>query len=288
MKYDIDCFTMTILEDYMASMKIRNYSENTIRSYMSKIEFFFKTNKLPIDKIKSEDVFAWLKKNVFIKKPKTIELYIVALSRFFWFCLEENYISKFPIKKKWYPKIPKALPKALNEYEFARLRIQAEKELELDRVLLEILYSSGCRCTEIANLSINNVDFNKRTVYVLGKGHKWREVDFSIKCSLMLKNYLNTRNDNNQALFLNRKGEKIGSSGIYSRIKKIGKKCDPPIKISPHGLRHTFATRMLSKGAPLVFIANELGHKNLNKTTIYAQVPTNELISKYNKLMGRI
>nr|WP_231607335.1 tyrosine-type recombinase/integrase [Fictibacillus sp. 18YEL24] len=189
------------------------------------------------------------------------------------------------IKKRWRPKIPNALPRYLNEQEYAKVKLVAEDLSLRDRALILFFFSSGCRRQEVSDLSIEDINLNQRAAKVRGKGSKLRTVHFSEECALILTEYLGTRAfEETDPLFINRKGLRLRPKGIYRVITKLGKKAG--VKLHPHALRHTFATNMLARGAQLEFIADEMGHANLNTTRIYARIPTEDMMLNYQNKMG--
>ena len=279
--------TRLIINEYLLSLKLANKAENTIVIYRKVLERFFSTYPLPIELLTSANVLLWLINFSKDKKERTVDIYVSALSSFFNFCLAEDYVNHMVIKKRWRPRISKSLPQFLNEQEFARVKMAAEKLSLRDRSLILFLFSSGCRRSEVSNLTIQDVNISRRTAEVKGKGKKIRHVHFSEECALILSEYLSTRSgDKNEALFLNRFGTPLQTGGIYNITTKLGKMAGLTHLLNPHSCRHTFATNMLAKGADVKFIADELGHTNLNTTRVYARIPTEDMILAYQNKMG--
>lgn len=279
--------TRTILNEYLLSLKLSNKAEATIIKYRSILERFLSDCLVPIEELKPEIVLKWLNEFSVNKKPKSVDLYLSCLSSFFKFCLAEDYMEIVIIKKRWRPKIPQSLPKFLNEHEYARVKQVAESLSLRDRAIVLLLFSSGCRRAEVSNLSIQDLDFDKRTAEVKGKGKKIRHVHFSIECALVLKDYLCTRTyEITDALFVNKFGHRLQPGGIFKVTEKLGKKAGLQQSLHPHCCRHTFATNMLAKGADLEFIADEMGHADLNTTRVYARIPTEDMILAYQNKMG--
>lgn len=231
----------------------------------------------------SDDVRKWLQVWGAGKKESTINLRLSVLTSFFNFCLEEDYLTYEIMKKRWRPKIPRALPKSLNSKELSRLRIAVDKMNIESRALFELFVSSGCRRFEVANLNVENIDFTNDSASVIGKGNKKRIVFFSKKCSMLLKKYLKTRTTG--PVFLNYYGKRLSTKGIYLLIRKIKEMSQMDIRLTPHILRHTFATNQLSKGAKIRVIADFLGHTNIDTTRIYTKVNPKDLIAEYKKRM---
>jgi site-specific recombinase XerD len=157
-----------------------------------------------------------------------------------------------------------------------------------DRALVSFLFSSGCRRSEASGLNTEDVDLENRTAIVTGKaavgeGARRRLVNFNEETALLLKKYLGSRPGDDPAMFHNKYGKRLGPIAIYIITRNLGKRSG--LKLSPHRCRHTFATNLLSRGAPLEFIKDELGHRKIKTTQIYARVPLPELISEYRRIM---
>lgn len=196
-------------------------------------------------------------------------------------------MDKMVLKKRWRPKIPQSLPKYLNEQEYSRVKMASEQLSLRDRGLVLFLFSSGCRRSEVANLKIEDIDLDKRIAKVIGKGNKIRTVHFSIECAIVLKEYLNTRNyKKSDSLLINRWGQLLQQKGIYKVVKRVGELAGLTLTLHPHCCRHTFATILLARGADIQFIADILGHTNLNTTRVYARFPSEDMILAYQNIMG--
>lgn len=279
--------TREILNEYLLSLKLANKAEATISKYRSILERFFSECTVPLDAITSEDVLKWFQQFSVGKKERTLDLMLSTLSSFFKFCLAEDYVDIMVIKNRWRPKIPQALPKYLNEHEFARVKMAAEQLPLRDRALVLFLFSSGCRRFEVSQLEIQDIDLDKRTVAVKGKGKRIRNIHFSEECALILKDYLQTRSGNpTEPLFMNKFGKALEQNGIYKITTKLGRMAGLNKPLTPHCCRHTFATNMLARGADLEFIADEMGHADLNTTRVYARIPTEDMILAYQNIMG--
>jgi site-specific recombinase XerD len=279
--------TRTIMNEYLLGLKLANKSEKTIRNYRLFLERFFAECTVPLKLLTAEEVRRDLKQFTQGKKERTVDAYLSALTSFFQFCLAEEYLENVVIKKRWRPKIPQSLPKYLNEMEYSKVKIVAENLAPRDRALILFLFSSGCRSSEVSNLLIQDVNLEKRTAEVTGKGKRIRNVHFSEECSIALYEYLHSRSyKKEEPLFLSNSGQHLTTYTIYSITRKIGSKAGLPKTLHPHCCRHTFATNMLARGATLELIADELGHVNLNTTRIYARILSEDIISAYQNKMG--
>jgi integrase/recombinase XerD len=278
--------TREILNEYLLSLKQANKAEETIIKYRWILERFLGECSVPLEELTSDDVQKWLTDFSPGKKAKTIDLFLSCLSSFFKFCLEEEYLDKMMVKKRWRPRIPQSLPRYLNEQEYARVKLAAESLSTRNRALILFLFSSGCRRSEVSKLNICDVDLERRTADVKGKGSKIRKVHFSEECALVLKDYLGSRSMNeSDPLFMNNKGRRLLPKGIYEITKRLGKKIGLKQSLHPHSFRHTFATNLLARGAEIEFIADELGHADLNTTRIYARIPTEDMMLAYQNKM---
>lgn len=284
---DIPASSKQILNEYLLSLKLENKAMATIIKYRRILEKFLSECTTPLEKLTSDDVRKLLDKFSIDKKEKTIDLFLSALSSFFLFCLAEEHMEHMVIKKRWRPKIPQTLPKYLTEQEYSRIKLAAEALTLRDRSLILFLFSSGCRSSEVSLLNIQDVNIENRTAEVKGKGKKIRYVHFSVECALILKEYLKTRSGKmEEPVFMNKFGKRLTKSGIYRITTNLGKQAGLLQSLHPHCCRHTFATHMLARGADLEFIADEMGHANLNTTRVYARIPTEDMILAYQNKMG--
>ncbi len=279
--------TLLTINEFLQSMKLENKAEATINKYRRILEQFFRECPIALEDITSDDVLQWFTNFSKDKAARTLDLYLAALSMFFQFCIEEDYIHETVVKKRWRSKIPYSMPRYLNEQELAKVKLEAETLPVRDRALILFLFSSGCRSHEVANLKVQDVELKKREAIVNGKGGKIRYVHFSEECALILSDYLTTRRpEPEEPLFMNKFGGPLQKTGIYKITTSLGKKAGLRYSLHPHCCRHTFATTMLSKGADLEFIADQLGHSDLNTTRVYARIPSEDLMAHYQNKMG--
>ncbi len=279
-------------EDYLLELEIRNYSENTIRTYDSIIKNFIKyieNEKIFDDKnfLRSFKKYITELKRLKGVTQNYIYLNTVVCKKF----LEFNQIYYLDEIKN--PKRTKSLPKSLNENEVKDLieAIKWEDESSLykqkikmrDKVILSILYSSGLRVSELVNLLINDIDFDERTIRIRGKGDKDRIVLFDKDTKELIEQYLNIRDSDSEYLFINKNGNKLSSRYIQLMIKKYAKEAGIEKKVTPHILRHSFATHLLKNGVDIRAIQQLLGHNSLSTTQIYTSVDMNTLKIFYDQ-----
>jgi len=213
-----------ILNEYLLSLKLENKAETTISKYRVQIEKFLIECDVPLEDLTSEIVWKWLNKYTADKKPRTVDFVLSSLSSFFRFCLEEEYMDTQVIKNRWRPKIPHSLPQYLTEQEYARVKLASESLSTRDRALILFLFSSGCRKSEVSNLTLHDVVMEKRTAKVNGKGNKIRYIHFSEECAFVLKEYLRIRSGKSEFLFVNQYGNQLGRQSIYNITTNLGKK----------------------------------------------------------------
>jgi len=285
-KNEISKEVKNVLNEYLLSLKLENKAEVTIIKYRVQIEKFLVECNVPLEDLTSDIVWKWLNSYSANKKPRTIDFVLSSLSSFFRFCLEEEYMETQVIKNRWRPKIPHSLPQYLTEQEYARVKLAAECISIRDRALILFLFSSGCRKFEVSKITLHDVDIAKRTAKVNGKGNKIRYIHFSEECAFVLKEYLRIRFGKSDFLFVNQYGNQLGRQSIYNITTKLGKRAGLLQSMYPHSCRHTFATMMLARGAELEFIADELGHSDLNTTRVYARIPSEDLMIAYQNKMG--
>ena len=282
----------------------RNFSKLTNKAYLHDLTSYFnflKENKIDFKKVTIEEARAYLLElNTKGLKNSSIKQNIAALKHFYKFLYSNNYINEDVFEFISSPKIGLRLPDFLTDKEIKQL-FNANKErtdelVNRDQAIIELLFSSGLRASELVNLKLKDVDFANRILIILGKGNKERVVPFTISCQNVLKKYIKTTrqnlinkiaNKNNEYLFLNNKGSKLTTRGLEFILKSIEKKSGCYMNLHPHKLRHSFATKLLSNGADLRMIQELLGHESIGTTQIYTHVTFNEMQKTYNEAFPR-
>lgn len=281
--------------DYLLYEK--NYSQDTIKSYQEDLEEYFlylEEKQINYKKTSYEEVKKYLnyldeKKN----KNSTISRKISALRSFYRHLINKKITDRNPFSLVSLPKKEKHLPRFFYYNELEELFNVPKQTTPLgqrDLVILEILYATGVRVSELVNIKVE--DINKNEIKVLGKGNKERIVQFGEYASLALNRYLNDGyyklNVNRiPYLFLNSEGGKITTRGIRYILDRIIKKTSVDKKISPHMLRHSFATHLLNEGCDILTVQELLGHESLSATSIYTHVTTDRLKDVYLKTHPR-
>lgn len=272
--------------EFLLNLKLMNKSQGTISQYRDYLDRFFMYIEETYSDLTSDTLHEWFVKQEGHLTEKSLSQRIAILSSFFNFCVQEEYIERSPIKSRWYPRLPKPVPKYLGKSDLAKTRYQSEKMSIRNQAMVELMISSGCRVGELHRLDCSDIHMDNRSAHVLGKGGKIRQVHFSEKCKVLLERYLDDRRIDAAALFTTTTGKRLGIQAIRKAVIKLGEDAGMDTRLHPHRFRHTFATELLAKGADLEFIGAELGHTELSTTQIYARLPKRKIISLYRKYMG--
>jgi integrase/recombinase XerC len=285
----------------------RNVSEHTLRNYLSDLEQF--QNYLcpvgpsgarrPIDiaQIDHITIREYLAKLYQEKRKKTsIARKLATLRTFFKYLCREQVLEANPARLVSSPRLDKKLPKVLSVDDVVKFIETPDTETVLgvrDRAILELLYATGMRVAELTGLNLADIDFKHDSALVRGKGRKERIVPFGSKAKESLQAYLRVRGEllieareesrDPLALFLNYQGTRITTRSVGRMLDKYVQECAMANEISPHSLRHSFATHLLSAGADLRAIQELLGHARLSTTQIYTQVSMETLMEVYDK-----
>ena len=287
-------------ENFKNYLKLeRGLSDNSIKSYEYDLILFKKfliankINDTPLN-CKPETIKNYLYKSFSDKKSISQARSISAIKSFFNYLIFEGYIKDSPISNIESPKQEKKLPKVLTEEEIKKLINSIDLNHDFgqrNKTIIEILYGTGIRVSELINLKLSNIFFKENIIKVIGKGNKERFVPLGEIASNEMKIYINNRNllkidsKYSDILFLNRYGRGLTRSMIFKIISDASKRVGLDKKISPHTLRHSFATHLIKNGADLRTIQLILGHESITTTEIYTHLDTlhlEEVLKKYH------
>ena len=287
-------------ENFKNYLKLeRGLSDNSIKSYDYDLILFKKflienkINDTPLN-CKPETIKNYLYKSFSDKKSISQARSISAIKSFFNYLIFEGYIKDSPISNIESPKQEKKLPKVLTEEEIKKLINSIDLNHDFgqrNKTIIEILYGTGIRVSELINLKLSNIFFKENIIKVIGKGNKERFVPLGEIASNEMKIYINNRNrlkidsKSSDILFLNRYGRGLTRSMIFKIISDASKRVGLAKKISPHTLRHSFATHLIKNGADLRTIQLILGHESITTTEIYTHLDTlhlEEVLKKYH------
>lgn len=296
------------LDDFMKHLKYeRNSSPHTLRNYESDLVQFYdyvapaddkgkrrSVNVRDIDHLTIREYMASLYEKK--KKKSSIHRKVASLRTFFRYLCREGVMEMNPAKLVASPRVERTLPNHLTIEQMIRFIETPDTETLLgkrDRAMLELLYASGLRVSEMVGLNMTDIDFTNQTVRVKGKGRKERIVPFGNHALAALQEYLSVRGEllieadedkrDPAALFFNYQGTRINPRSVGRMVDKYVKMCADLQHISPHSLRHSFATHLLDAGADLRAIQEMLGHARLSTTQKYTHVSTDKLMEVYDK-----
>ena len=288
----------------------RNVSAHTLRNYESDLEQFLNYLNPPNEKSKGKKragpdikeidhitIREWLATlHSDHKKKSSIARKLAALRTFFQFLVREGVVEANPAKLVATPRKEKKLPVHLSVEDAVRFIETPDPDTDFgkrDRAILELLYATGVRVSELAQLDLRDIDFNNKLLRVFGKRRKERIVPFGDPAAKALREYLSVRNKflmnapvakrDAQPLILNYQGTRITTRSVGRLVEKYIRMCAGIHDISPHALRHSFATHLLDSGADLRDIQALLGHARLSTTQVYTHVSMEKLIEVYDK-----
>ena len=270
----------------------RNYSNNTIIAYKNNILQlidYLDNNKIKdIRKVDYDTIRTYLSYIHSKYEAKSISRMISSMRSFFKYLKSNKVITNNPMLLISNPKVEKKLPKYLTINEVEKMLNAPDMSDTLgirDAFILELLYVSGIRVSELVNIKLSDVETSEKKIKILGKGSKERYVLYGSRCKDLLNKYMSVRNiflkNPNEYLILSKTGRKLNTREVRNIINRIKTKAGVDISISPHTFRHTFATHMLNEGADLRAVQELLGHENLSTTTIYTHLTNEKLRRTY-------
>lgn len=275
-----------LLRSFLDSLYIeKGLSKNTVSSYKNDISSFSSwCDKEHLDRLKITD----LNLNNYISnlfstglKSSSINRKISSIKHFYLFLLKKKVIKNSPADEITTPKQEKYLPTSMSEDEVESLLGSPKSSIKIerrDKAMIEILYATGMRISELVNLKITDIDFNRSVLKVFGKGSKERLVPYGEKAAEALRIYLEDRKKlDSKDVFLSNRGTRITRGAFWQRIKIYIKRENLKSSISPHTLRHAFATHLLNRGADLRSVQILLGHSDLSTTQIYTHIAKKRL-----------
>ena len=277
----------TLKEEFLSAKQVEGCSERSVNYYSSTLDNLIKSLVKPFNQIETEDLRVYLseyqKKNDASKQ--TIDNIRRILSSFFTWLEDEDYILKSPVRRIHKIKTMKQVKETYSDEALERLRDNCNTIRDL--ALIDMLASTGMRVGELVKLNRVDVDFVNRECVVLGKGSKERVVYFDARTKLHLQNYLNSRTDENEALFVSllEPHNRLEIAGVEIMLRKLGKSLDIN-KVHPHKFRRTLATRAIDKGMPIEQVQKLLGHQKIDTTMEYAIVDQQNVKNSHKKYLS--
>ncbi len=283
-----------VIDDYLEFLKYqKNYSDYTIMSYENDITEFFNyinSEELNYKNIEYSDIRFYL---MYLKEKEdnnsSIDRKLSALRGFYKYLVNEGIVHNNVFSLVNGPKKSKKLPRYFDYNELEEMFLIPDTNTALgqrDLLLLEMLYATGCRVGELVSIKVKDIDFNRRTILIIGKGNKERYLNYGEYCEDILKKYLkdgylSLNINKSEFLFLNKNGGVLTERGVRFILDKIIKQTGINKNISPHMIRHSFATHLLNEGCDLLTVQKLLGHESIKATQIYTHVTTDRLKEVY-------
>lgn len=276
-----------LLELFLSAKRVEGCSERTIKYYGTTIVKMLKQIDKGVKHIGTDDLREYLAycQNSSNAGKVTIDNIRRIMSTFFSWLEEENYILKSPVRRIHKVKTGKNVKETYSDETLELLRDNCDNLRDL--ALIDLLSSTGMRVGELVKLNRTDINFENRECVVFGKGDKEREVYFDARTKIHLQNYLNSRTDNNPALFvtLNKPNNRLQISGVEIRMRELGKRLNIN-KVHPHKFRRTLATRAIDKGMPIEQVQKLLGHQKIDTTLEYAMVNQNNVKNSHRKYIA--
>ena len=279
----------------------KRYSDYTLRNYLHAIRSFVswldgKKKQVRISEVNQSLARDYIIESQQIRSKRTVRNHISAMRSFYQFCQSRNYLNNNPFRNLTLPKLEKKLPVFLSQDELIQL-LEAPLKFEInsphaemikvrDRIIMELLYGGGLRVSEVVGLNHGDLDLPKSLVRILGKGRKERVVPIPERTSSLLISFRENfclDASSSSPLFTSSKAQRLTSRNVQLRLKKYLAFCQLPQDVTPHKLRHSFATHLLDNGADLRSVQELLGHSSLSTTQVYTHVSVGRL-KKAHKL----
>lgn len=272
---------------FISAKRVEGCSEKSLFYYKSTIENMMQRLNKNIKHITTEDLRDYL--SLYYKGNKcskvTIDNIRRILSTFFSWLEDENYILKSPVRRIHKIRSGNIVKHTYTDEDLERMRDNCSEIRDL--AMIDLLNSTGIRVGELVRLNISDIDFNERECVVTGKGDKQRKVYFDAKTKIHLMKYIESRTDDNVALFVSllKPHKRLKISGVEIRVRELGKKLDIE-KVHPHKFRRTLATKAIDKGMPIEQVQQLLGHQKIDTTLQYAMVDQNNTKISHRKYIG--
>lgn len=279
----------TELIEFLIRKEMKGCSKGTIQRYKELLVNFSMWINKDLKEVTDIDVLAYLhyRENCLwhgkLISKRTIDGQRRILSSFYTYLHDTGKISKNPLKTVEPIKYKAAIRKPLNDIELELARNACVTVRE--KAIFEVLYASGGRVSEIVSINHTDIDFDKRRILVVGKGNKERYIYLNAKAILAIKNYMCSRDDDNDALFVasRKPHQRLKKNSIENEVRRIGQRSGIGRKLFPHLLRHTFATNALMRGVKIEEVSKMLGHESMDTTRIYAKISDDDVRYTYKK-----
>lgn len=276
-----------LISSFLSAKSVEGCSEKTLGYYGSTLRTVFSCIEVPVRRVSTNDIRSYLAdyQDRSSASKVTIDNIRRILSSFYSWLEDEDFILKSPVRRIKKVKVTKVVKEVYSDESLEVLRDSCESLRDL--AMIDLLSSTGMRVGELVNLDRADIDFQNRECVVLGKGDKERLVYFDARTKVHLHNYLESRDDDNPALFvtLNRPNNRLKISGVEKRLRELGRRLKIN-KVHPHKFRRTLATRAIDKGMPIEQVQKLLGHQKIDTTLEYAMVNQNNVKISHRRYIG--
>lgn len=272
---------------FLAAKRIEGCSERTIKYYETTVQHLLSKIETSVRKITTEEIREYLSEYQKWNNCSNVTIDNIRrnISSFFSWLEEEDYILKSPMRRIHKIRTKTVVKNVISDEGIEQLRDHCQEKRDL--AIIDLLYSTGIRVGELVNLNIDDIDFEGRECVVYGKGDKERRVYFDAKAKVHLKEYIESRNDDNRALFvtLDAPHDRLKISGVEIRLRSLGRRLHLE-RIHPHKFRRSMATRAIDKGMPIEQVQKILGHSQIDTTMQYAMVNQNNVKTAHQKYLS--
>lgn len=276
-----------LLESFIAAKRVEGCSDRSLTYYRSTIENMFRDMEKSVRRIDTDDLRKYLDTYQQSSRPSKVTLDNIRriFSSFFSWLEDEDYILKSPVRRIHKVKTGKTVKETYTDEALEQMRDHCESSRDL--AIVDLLASTGMRVGELVRLDKDDIDFENRECIVFGKGDKERKVYFDARTKIHLQNYINSRTDDNEALFvtLHKPFDRLQISGVEIRMRDLGRKLNIA-KVHPHKFRRTLATMAIDKGMPIEQVQRLLGHQSVDTTLQYAMVNQNNVKNSCRRYIG--
>lgn len=276
-----------LLQLFITAKQVEGCSPKTVNYYRRTLDNFLQSSDLSVTQMTTDDLRQYLSQYFEEKRCSKANLDNIRriLSSFFAWLENEEYILKSPVRRINKIKTEKTVKETYSDENLELMRDHCETLRDL--AMIDLLASTGMRVGELVKLNKTDIDFEQRECVVFGKGKKERPVYFDARTKIHLKNYLDSRNDDNPALFVTllKPYKRLGIAGVEIRLRQLGKKLGIT-KVHPHKFRRTLATRAIDKGMPIEQVQHLLGHAKIDTTMTYAMVNQTNVKNSHRKYIS--
>lgn len=280
----IDDIIPKVVRIYLSSKKLEGASEATISNYATILRVFFDAIRKQPEEIETNEIRLFLATYQMNKEisNRTLDKYRQVLNAFFTWCTNEEYLAKNPCKNIKEIKYEAKQRHSLTRFQLEKLRRACESKRDL--AIVDVLYSTGCRVSELINMKFSDLNESEHSIKIIGKGKKHNTVYLNDSAQISLSEYLKCRKGDSDYIFVSERSPhgKLSARAIEHTIKLLGKKIGVST-LSPHILRHTSATLALQSGMPLTTVQKMLGHASPNTTQIYAETSQNDVATSHQR-----